>query len=91
LISGGAESAAKIKKFSCEGEGKTLNLQNFPQTLVDSAPLIDFFRSHKSCHLLLSGFEKAQRLLAIGGGCLLIVFIFGIILCRLDISAGRSK
>jgi hypothetical protein len=42
-------------------------------------------------YLLLSGFEKAQRLLLVGGGCLLIVFLFGIILCRLDISAGKSK
>ena len=42
-------------------------------------------------HLFLLGFERASRLLLIGGGCLLIVFIFGIILCRLDISAGNSK
>jgi hypothetical protein len=41
--------------------------------------------------VFFSGFEKAQRLLLIGGGCLLIVFIFGVILCRLDISAGKSK
>lgn len=39
----------------------------------------------------LIGFEKASRLLAVGGGCLLLVLIFGIILCRLDISAGRKR
>ncbi|CAF2789050.1 unnamed protein product [Rotaria sp. Silwood2] len=36
-------------------------------------------------------FEKASRLLMVGGGCLLIVLIFGIILCRLDISAGKRR
>lgn len=40
---------------------------------------------------LISGFDKAQRLLMIGAGCLVIVFIFGVILCRLDISAGKRK
>jgi hypothetical protein len=39
----------------------------------------------------LSGFEKASLLFYIGGGCLILVLIFGIILCRLDISAGKSK
>jgi len=40
---------------------------------------------------LLLGLDKAQRLLMIGAGCLIIVFIFGVILCRLDISAGKRK
>lgn len=40
--------------------------------------------------IFFSGFEEAQRLLLIGGGCLIIVLIFGFILCRLDISAGNS-
>jgi len=39
----------------------------------------------------LIGFDKARNLLLVGGGCLLIVFIFGIILCRLDISAGKKR
>lgn len=42
-------------------------------------------------YFLSLGFDKASRLLMVGGGCLLIVFIFGMILCRLDISAGKSK
>lgn len=37
------------------------------------------------------GLDKAQRLLMIGAGCLIIVFIFGVILCRLDISAGKRR
>jgi len=37
------------------------------------------------------GFESARRLLIIGCSCLIIVFIFGVILCRLDISAGKRR
>ncbi|CAF0803911.1 unnamed protein product [Rotaria sordida] len=37
------------------------------------------------------GFDKASRLLIAGCSCLLIVLIFGIILCRLDMSAGRKR
>ncbi|CAF4101557.1 unnamed protein product, partial [Rotaria sordida] len=36
-------------------------------------------------------FDKASRLLIAGCSCLLIVLIFGIILCRLDMSAGRKR
>ncbi|CAF0714607.1 unnamed protein product [Adineta steineri] len=37
------------------------------------------------------GFEKSSLLFFIGGGCLLIVLVAGIILCRLDISAGDRR
>jgi hypothetical protein len=40
---------------------------------------------------LLLGFDKAALLLGIGSVCILLVLVFGIILCRLDMSAGRSK
>ncbi|CAF1495976.1 unnamed protein product [Rotaria magnacalcarata] len=50
------------------------------------APERQFYPSNE-----MIGFEKASRLLMVGGGCLLIVLIFGIILCRLDISAGRKR
>jgi hypothetical protein len=39
----------------------------------------------------LLGLERASLLLCIGSICILVVLIFGIILCRLDMSAGNSK
>ena len=54
------------------------------------SPLYEDRRLVTSLDVFL-GFEKAKYLLLIGGGCLIIVFIFGVILCRLDISAGKSK
>lgn len=91
-----------ISNSSIYQKGKSDILNNLLPNLRKE---MNFFASHKSysiqwivtiirlTHILffLSGFEKAQRLLLIGGGCLLIVFIFGVILCRLDISAGKSK
>lgn len=41
--------------------------------------------------VLRLGFEPASYLFYVGGGCLLLVLVFGVILCRLDISAGKSK
>ncbi|CAF1441979.1 unnamed protein product [Adineta ricciae] len=37
------------------------------------------------------GFDNASLLFYVGGGCLLLVLVFGIILCRLDVSAGDRR
>ena len=60
-------------------------------TVIERDEIIFHERMQQLTLFSRSGFEKAKLLLLVGSGCLVIVFIFGMILCSLDISAGNSK